>query len=171
MTLSRFKNRTIAKLTTRLPSLAKRFTESFSLLETEGVPWTAVTKPLVECKLAVVTTAGIHHRSQVPFDMSDPDRDPTFRVIDVSRPISDLTITHDYYDHADAQRDINIAFPIQRLWELERERFIGEVAKIHYGFMGHIVGRHIRTLSNQSAREVDGRLKADHVDVVLLTSG
>ena len=171
ITLSRFKNRTIAKLTTRFPSLAKRFTESFSLLETEGVPWTPVNKPLTNCRVAVITTAGIHHRSQVPFDMHDPDGDPTFRVIDVSRPISDLTITHDYYDHADAERDINIVFPIQRLRELEREGLIGKVAETHYGFMGHIVGRHIHTLINQSAPEVARRLKADHIDVVLLTPG
>lgn len=139
--------------------------------ETEGVPWTRVNKPLTKCKVAVVTTAGIHHRSQPPFDMHDHEGDPTFRVIDVSRPLSELTITHDYYNHADAERDINIVFPIERLRELEREGLIGEVAKTHYGFMGHIVGSHIHTLINQSAPEVARRLKRDGVDVVLLTPG
>lgn len=168
MSFSKVKNRIIATLTTRFPFVATWFTEAFSPLETVGVPWTPVSKPLAECTVAVVTTAGIHHGSQPPFDMHDPDGDPTFRVIDVSRPISDLMITHDYYDHADAERDINVVFPIQRLWELERDGLIGEVAKTHYGFMGHIVGRHIHILVNESASEVARRLKRDEVDVVLL---
>lgn len=171
LSLSRLKNQTIAKLITRFPSVAKRFTEAFSPVKTAGVPWTPVKKPSGECKVAIVTTAGVHHRYQSPFNMSDPDGDPTFRVIDVTRPISDLMITHDYYDHADAERDINIVFPVQRIWELEREGFIGKVAKSHYGFMGHIVGRHVQTLISQSAPEVARRLKGDGVDVVVLTPG
>jgi D-proline reductase (dithiol) PrdB len=103
--------------------------------------------------------------------MHDRKGDPTFRVIDVSRPISSLMISHDYYDHSDADRDINIVFPIQRLWELQDEGLIGEVARIHYGFMGHITGPHIPTLLNQYAPEVVRGLKSDSVDVVLLTPG
>jgi D-proline reductase (dithiol) PrdB len=121
--------------------------------------------------VVLVTTAGVHHRDQKPFDMDDPDGDPTFRVIDVSRPINDLMITHDYYDHSDADRDINIVFPIQRVQELKSEGIIGDIATTHYGFMGHIVGRHIQTLLNQNAPEVAQRLKRDNVDAVLLIPG
>jgi D-proline reductase (dithiol) PrdB len=151
--------------------LGKRFTEAFSLLEMEDVPWTPARKPLAECRVALVTTAGVHHKGEVPFDMVDPNGDPTFRVIDVSRPIGDLVITHDYYDHSDADKDINIVFPIQRFRELESDGLIGEVTKTHYGFMGHIVGSHIQTLINQSAPHVARRLKNDAVDIVFLTPG
>ena len=167
----RVKNQIIAKSATRFPFLAKRFTEAFSPLETKGVPWTPVSKPLAQCKVALVTTAGVHHFDHPPFDMNDPDGDPTFRVIDVSRPIGELMITHDYYDHSDTDRDINIVFPIQRLWELQCAGFIGRLTRIHYGFMGHIVGRQIQILVSQSAPEVARRLKADAVDTVLLTPG
>jgi D-proline reductase (dithiol) PrdB len=169
--LSRLKNRIIAKVTTRSPSLARGLTEAFSPLETEGVPWTALRKPLSQCKLAVVTTAGVHHRGQLPFDMNDRKGDPTFRVIDVSRPISSLMITHDYYDHSDADRDINIVFPIERLWELESEGIIGEVARFHYGLMGHVKNQNVQVLVKESAPEVAQRLKSDDVDAVLLTPG
>lgn len=171
MLLSRFKNQTIAKLTSRFPALAKKFTDRLSPLETEGVPWTGLSKPLAVCKVAMVTTAGIHHRNQPPYDMIDKDGDPSFRVIDVSWPISDIMITHDYYDHSDADRDINIVFPIERLWELDQEGGIGEVARLHYGVMGHITGKHVHTFVNKTAPEVAQRLKADSVDVVLLTPG
>jgi D-proline reductase (dithiol) PrdB len=171
LSLLRFKNRGMARVTTRFPFLANRFIEAISPMKTEGVPWTPVSKPLAECKVAVVTTAGIHHRRQLPFNMFDPDGDPSFRPVDVSWPITDLMITHDYYDHSDADRDINIVFPIERLWELEKEGVIGEVARGHYGFMGHILGPHIQTLINQTAPKVARSLKRDAVDVVLLTPG
>ena len=105
--------------------------------------------------------------SSLSFDMHDRDGDPTFRVIDVSLPISDLIITHDYYDHADADRDINIVFPIERLWELESEGVIGEVARFHYGFMGHVKNQNAQVLVKESAPEVAQRLNSDGVDVVL----
>jgi len=151
--------------------LGKRFSEPYSLLEMEDVPWTPLCKPLVESRVALVTTAGVHHKGDVPFDMVDPEGDPTFRVIDVSRPITDLVITHDYYDHSDADKDINIIFPIQRLREFESDGFIGEVTKSHYGFMGHIVGRHIQTLINKTAPQVARRLRNDAVDIAFLTPG
>jgi len=103
--------------------------------------------------------------------MEDPDGDPTFRILDISRHINDFMITHDYYDHSDADKDINIVFPFQRLWELASEGHLKEIAKTHYGFMGHILGRYVQTLVNKSAQEVARRLKIDAVDVVLLTPG
>ena len=169
--ISRLKNQAIAKLTTRLPSLTEKLTEGFSSVETEGIPWTPVTKPLAECKAAIVTTAGVHHPGQPPFNMLDPSGDPTFRAINVLRPIQELKITHDHYDHSDADKDINIVFPIQRLWDLEREGVVGQVARTHYGFMGHILGEHIQTLMSQTAPEVARRLTRDGVDIVLLTPG
>lgn len=168
---SRIKNQTLAKVSTRFPSAARKVAEMLSTLETQDVPWTPLRKPPAECKVALVTTAGVHHKDQEPFDMHDADGDPTFRVINASLPVSDLVITHDYYDHADADRDINIIFPIQRLREIESEGLIGEVARFHYAFMGHILGGQIQTLVNQGAPEVARRLKSDGVDVVLLTPG
>jgi D-proline reductase (dithiol) PrdB len=172
LSFSSLKNQAIAKVTTRFPSLAEKFIDGFSPVEPlGGVPWCPPKRPLAQSKVALVTTAGVHHRDQRPFDMKDPDGDPSFRVIDASSPLRDLMVTHDYYDHSDADRDINIVFPIERLWELEKEGLIGEVARTHYGFMGHILGRHIQTLLNLSAPEAAKRLKLDDVDIVLLTPG
>jgi D-proline reductase (dithiol) PrdB len=141
-------------------------------MEVEDViPWEPFETPLSACRISLVTTAGVHHKDQTPYDMQDPEGDPTFRVIDASRPIRDLMITHDYYDHSDADRDINVVFPIERLKELENEGLIGEAVKIHYAFMGHITGRHVEALLNKSAPEVAMRLRADDVDAVVLVPG
>jgi len=170
-TWSRWKNRIIAKLITRFPSLSKRFVDDYNPWESEGVPWTPVTKPLAECRLALVTTAGVHHRDQEPFDMNDPDGDPTFRELDGERPETQWMITHDYYDHKDADKDLNIVFPLARLKEFQEDGLIGEIARYHYSFMGHIDGGHLPRLIEESGPEVARRLKDAAVDVVLLTPG
>lgn len=171
MRLLRLKNQVIAWVLTRFPSLSKKLIASYNPWESEDVPWSPVRKPLQDSKVAIVTTSGIHHKDQKPFDMNDTDGDPTSRSIDTTRPLMDLMITHDYYDHSDADKDINIVFPIERLWELESERAIENIADTHFSFMGHIDGPHIHTLINKSAPEVARKLQSDEVDVVLLTPG
>lgn len=171
MNLRSLRNRTVAKVLTRFPSLAKRVVDSYDPMEFDNVPWTPVTKLLDKSRIAIVTTAGVHHKYQTPFDMNDPDGDPSFMEIAITGEVSDLMITHDYYDHSDADRDINIVFPIERLKEFEAEGIIGKLAERHYGFMGHIQGRHVQSLIDHYAPEVARRLKRDKVDFVLLTPG
>ena len=167
---SRLKHQLIAKVITRFPSLAQRFISAYQPWESgEATPWTAVAKPLDQCKVALVTTAGVHHAHQEPFDMVDKDGDPTFRVIDSATIRENYRITHDYYDHSDAEKDLNIILPIERLEELQREGRIGSLAAHHYSFMGHIDGHHIATLVGKSAGQVVTLLRREAVDVVLLT--
>jgi len=167
----RFKNILIARIITRFPSLSERFIDAYTPWESEDVPWTEIRKPLHECTVSIVTTSGVHHRDQVPYDMHDKNGDPSFRIIDGRRPLSDLMITHDYYDHTDADKDINIVFPVERLQELVEERIIGKLALRHFAFMGHIDGPQIPRLISKSAPEVARLLRDDGVDVVLLTPG
>jgi D-proline reductase (dithiol) PrdB len=165
------KNRLIAKILTKFPSLVKLLTGLYKPIESEGIPWTPLKKALKDSTVAVVTTAGVHDKARKPFDMADPNGDPTFRVIDISNPLNSLMITHDYYDHKDADRDINVVFPIDRLKEFEQEGIIGGLSALHYGFMGHIMGPHIETLVKITAPQVANLLKSDRIDIVLLTPG
>ena len=171
MNLHRIKNRAIARLIGIFPNLASRLTVSYTPWESEDIPWTPVQKKLNESKMALVTTAGVHHRYQEPFDMSDNMGDPSFRILDGETIGSDYTITHDYYDHRSAERDLNVVLPLDRLAEMREAGYIGEIAKRHYGFMGHIDGYHIHELVKEKAPEVVSMLHEDHVDAVLLTPG
>jgi len=167
---NRIKNQLIAKIITRFPSLAQRFITAYEPWESgEPTPWTPVTKPLKECRVALVTTSGVHHKDQQPFDMQDSEGDPSFREVDGATISKDYLITHDYYDHSDAEKDLNIIFPVNRLRELQDEGVIGDLAARHYSFMGHIDGHHITTLIGKTARQVVEKLRKDAVDVVLLT--
>ncbi len=168
--IDRIKNRLIAKVITRYPGLAQRFITAYQPWESgEAIPWTPIKKPLNECNLAVVTTSGIHHSGQDPFDMQDSEGDPSFRAINAATINGDYRITHDYYDHSDAEKDMNIILPLDRLRELQQEGVIDRLATTHYSFMGHIDGRHIATLIGRTARQVAESLRQDDIDVVLLT--
>lgn len=167
---TQLKNRLIASFTSRFPALAHRIAGSYSPRSTAGeIPWTPLNKPIEQCRVALVTTAGIHHRAQPPFNMQDPDGDPTWRELDGTCLFDDFLITHDYYDHRDAERDPNIILPLDRLRELVAEGRLRALARIHYSFMGHIDKGHIATLVECTAPQVASRLKKDQVDLVLLT--
>ena len=153
----------------RVPWLASRWAKRHQFVEGREIPWTPVRKPVAESVVALVTTAGVHLKSQEPFDMDDPDGDPTFRVIPTDAPRSDLTITHKYYDHSSADRDINVVLPLDRMREFVAEQRIRGIAPFAYGFMGHIHGRHLRTLIEASGPEVARSIKRDGAEAVLLT--
>jgi D-proline reductase (dithiol) PrdB len=170
--LLRIKNRGLAALATAFPALGEHFAAGYRAeRQGGGIPWAPVIKPLAASTIALVTTAGVHHRSQPPYDMHDHDGDPSFRELDLSLPLDSLMITHDYYDHADADRDLNVVFPAERLRELAAAGEIGGLATRAYGFMGHITGRHLETLKRRTAPEVAARLRKAHVDAVLLAPG
>lgn len=162
-------NRLIAKLFTRYPVLVNLWARHTKVVEFSSSPWSGMTKPASQCRLALVTTGGVHLRSQPPFNMKDPAGDPTFREIPTDSSCENLTITHDYYNHADADKDINIVFPIERVLDLNKSGDIGEVNFRHFSFMGHILDHHIHTLMRDTAPRVASALKADGVDIVILT--
>ncbi|MDH4231747.1 MAG: glycine/betaine/sarcosine/D-proline family reductase selenoprotein B, partial [Nitrospirota bacterium] len=166
---SRLKNRLIAKAATAVPRIGKILTSFYQPAEQQGIPWTPVVKRLSESIVSIVTTAGVHRNDQLPFDMKDPNGDPSLRFIEGPVSADALMITHDYYDHKDADKDINIVFPIERLREFEKAGLIKAAAPVHFCFMGHILGPHIKTLTEVTAPEAAEILKSEGVDIVLLT--
>ena len=169
MSIRTMKDRMLAKLFTRFPVLVHRWAKSHKFVVNVDTPWTPFSKKLKECRVALVTTAGVHLRSQPPYNMEDKEGDPTFREIPSNASLSELMITHNYYDHRDADLDINIVLPMERLGELQAERIIKGMAPRHFSFMGHILGRHIDTLITRTGPEVAALLKRDGADIVFLT--
>jgi len=162
-------NRMVVQAFKHVPWLASRWAKSHQFVEGRDIPWTPLSKPVAESVIALVTTAGVHLKSQEPFDMDDPDGDPSFREIPSDARKEDLTITHKYYDHSAADRDINVVLPLDRMREFVAGGRIRGVAPVVYGFMGHIHGRHLARLLAESAPEVARRLKSDGADAVVLT--
>ncbi|MDH5511081.1 MAG: glycine/betaine/sarcosine/D-proline family reductase selenoprotein B [Nitrospinota bacterium] len=171
MQLARVKNRLIAKLFTRFPSLARGAAAKVPPLSFDQTPWAPFDKPLAEARIALLTTGGIHLRSDTPFDMTDSTGDPVMRVVPSATPVTEMMITHDYYDHTDADSDINIVFPVERLREMVAEGVIGGVTERFFSFMGHIDQNHFPRFLEDQLPKVAAMLKEDGADAVLITPG
>ncbi len=130
-------------------------------LATGEIPWTPLRKPLADCTVVLLTTGGVHLRSDLPFNLNS---DSTFRVIPKDAQPGDLAISHQAYDRSDALRDINLVFPIERLRELETEHVIGRLAKDNYGF--GLMGSAKKLMP--SIKEVARRISDSGADLALL---
>lgn len=153
----------------RLPVVQRFWAKRHRAPVSGDLPWTPLRKALADCTVALVTTGGVHLRVDRPFDMSDPDGDPGLRIIPSHATAEALTITHDYYDHRDADRDVNVVFPIDPLRTLQDEGCIGPAAPSFYGLMGHIRGAHVESLLRVTAPALAARMTAEGVDVAILT--
>jgi D-proline reductase (dithiol) PrdB len=137
-------------------------------VEYDDTPWTPMAKTLSESKLALVTTAGLHVRGDKPFTSADGG-DTSFRVIPRSAGAADIIQSHTSigFDHTGIYRDLNVTFPIDRLRELVDQKTIGSLSDNYYSFMGAL--RDVTGVIGESGPEVARRLKAEGVEVVLLT--
>ena len=167
--MRQIKDKYIAKLLTRYPALVERWAKNAKIIEFSDTPWTPFDGDISRNRVALITTGGVHLSTQQPFNMQDPSGDPSFREIPADTATEDLFITHNYYDHTDADKDINIVFPLERVQYLKRSGEVGEVNARHFSFMGHITHHHIDTLTNDIAPRVATALKSDGVDLVILT--
>ena len=135
----------------------------------DSTPYAPLQRPLAECRVALVTTAGLYTGSQEPFDDGFKGGDYSYRDIPNTADVQALAIAHrsTAYDQAGSFADRNLVFPLDRFRELEQAGKIGRLNAHHFSFMGSQTapGRLIK----RTAPEVAGHLKSDGVDVVFLT--
>ena len=127
----------------------------------ESTPW--VTGPsLNKRRLALISTAGLQRRSDLPFDLGASD----YRVIPSNTLALELIMSHisTNFDRTGFQQDLNVVFPIDRLNELVEGGVIGSLATYHYSFMGATDPAQLEG----SARSLARIMKNDGVDAVLL---
>jgi len=128
------------------------------------VPWTPLTKPRSECRVAIVTTAALHlvgNEGFVPDDVS-------YRVLPADR--RDLVLGHwsPNFDRSGFVADLDVVYPADRLDELASDGTIGSVADHHYAFAGNQEDT-LTGIRLDSGPAVARLLRDDDVDVVLLT--
>ncbi|MEE8581019.1 MAG: glycine/sarcosine/betaine reductase selenoprotein B family protein [Myxococcota bacterium] len=144
------------------------FLKAYRWRRIDPVPWTPLAKPLAECRLALLSSAGFVLPGQTPFDESQRGGDPSFREIPADARVETLIDTHrsESFDHSGMGRDPNLAFPLDRLRELARAGRIGPLNQRHMSFMGSLTapGRLVRDTAPAVARS----LAEDGVDVALL---
>jgi D-proline reductase (dithiol) PrdB len=152
----------VTRLTDLPPDQAQRLAE-LECPDFKTQPW-VTGPPLSQRRVAIVSSAGLVVRGENPFRGRDPD----YRAIPSTVAPNDLLCSHISinFDGTAFQEDWNVVFPLDRLGELAAEGTIGSVAATHYSFMG--ATDPVQMVDG--AKEVAGKLRADHVDAVLLTS-
>ena len=137
--------------------------DNFPVPTIENPAW-VTPKPLAEAKVAIVTSAAIHTSEDERFTQGDT----TFRWI--PREARDLILGHwsPNFDRAGFVLDHNVVFPIDRLEELAADGVIGSVAERHVAFAGNQPDD-VATIIHDTGPAAAAELKADGVDVVLLT--
>jgi D-proline reductase (dithiol) PrdB len=123
------------------------------ITKADFVPLAPLRKPLAECQLTFISTAGVQPRGTLPFDVVHPVGDYTFRRVPSDARTADLEIHQLKYPTAGAVRDLNVIFPIERLQELAHEGVVGGLATHFFSFIGYNMdpGRLERTLAEDIA--------------------
>jgi len=118
--------------------------------------------PLTERRVALISTAGLHRRTDRAFCVGAAD----YRVIPRDTPANDLVMSHisTNFDRSGFQQDWNVVFPLDRLKELAGASTIGSLAGHHYSFMGASDPQQMET----TARDLSRIMKNDGVNAVLL---
>lgn len=96
---------------------------------------TPLRKAISRSTVGIFTSAGIQLRSDTPLAETN---DLSYRLIDRSVPYSELTFAHQSPIRAWALEDLNVAFPLERLVELEAEGAIGRLASRAVSMVGSI---------------------------------
>jgi D-proline reductase (dithiol) PrdB len=144
-----------------IPQPTRDAVAGLPIAEPETAPW-VTPRPLAASRIAILTSAALHPRSQMPF----PAGTAEFRELPATLAPADMLMTHISinFDRIGFQRDINVAYPIDRLGELAAERVIGAVAETHYSVMGSTDPATMAA----TADGISGQLKQENVDAVLL---
>ena len=120
-------------------------------------------KPLKECSVCLISSCGVHLRSDRPMNVAHPLGDFTFRRIPSHARHDDLIIHQLKYPHDDADLDINVIFPIRRLQELAGEGIVGGLTKNFFSFIGYNMDpeKFETTVAEGIARAVTDEEQAD----------
>ena len=143
-------------------------------------PFAPLTKPLSECRVALVTSSGhfVDGDDPQPFGVVDMTQaeaesriteflraEPTLSVIPTGTDASRLRVRHGGYPVAAVARDHRVALPIKHLTTLAARGVIGELAPRAYSFVGAASQLRLR---DHIAPEWADLLRSDAVDAALL---
>jgi D-proline reductase (dithiol) PrdB len=131
----------------------------------DAAPLTPLAKPLSDCTVAMLTSGGISQCAAAPFDRMARN-DHRVDAIPNDASTDDFQIHDAYYNHDDADEDLNCQFPIDRLREMAASGEIGRIANRFWsGFMGRIYNR--TKVMEDSGPAFAAELGKDEVDLLI----
>jgi D-proline reductase (dithiol) PrdB len=135
------------------------------------IPFTPLARPLRECRVALISTAGVARRDDRPFDQDGERRnpwwgDPSFRTIPHGTTERDVRLHHLHIDTRLGEADLDVVLPMRRLEELADEGLVGRPARTHYSVMGYILDP--TELLERTVPAIAERLAAEGIHAVAM---
>ena len=155
-----------------ISGITKRMIRSWISMERpRQIPWTPLTKPLTDCTVSLISSAGIALKADRPFDQEGERSnpwwgDPSYRILPATATSRDVRLYHLHIDPSYAEQDLNCLFPLQRLQDLAQTGEIRRAADRHYSIMGYILQP--EQLLAETVPAIIRNLKEDYADVVVL---
>lgn len=106
-------------------------------LEDIPVPWAPAPRDIRAARFTLVGSGGLYAPGQTPFDAGNPRGDATWRVFSSDLDLASTSVAHEHYDHAAAEQDHNVVYPLERLRALAASGEIGGITDRHFSFMGY----------------------------------
>lgn len=120
-------------------------------------------KPLDRSTIGIFTSAGIQMRGDAPIAETN---DLSYRIIDRAVPYSELIVSHQTPVRVWALKDLNVAFPRNRLADLEAEGVIGRLAPRAVSMVGSITT--FTELLEKTVPAIQKEMEEQDVDLLIL---
>jgi D-proline reductase (dithiol) PrdB len=126
-------------------------------------PLAPLRKPISQSTIGIFTSAGVQRREEV---LLAETNDVSYRLIDRETSYTELTVAHQTPVRRWALEDLNVAFPRDRLIELETEGTIGKLAPNAVSMVGSI--SKFTDLIKTTVPRIKAEFDAQGVDLVFL---
>ena len=145
---------------------------SLPMGEPEGPVWAPFGKRLAQSRVALLSSAGIHLRSQPAFDLererAEPEwGDPSWRAIPAGTPPDQLAVAHHHISDTDILLDPEIALPMRGLAALVEAGIVGSATPTHISVMGFQAAG-LDGWRDETAPEITALLRSEGADGVIL---
>ncbi len=124
---------------------------------------TPLRRPIAESTIGVFTSSGVQLLTE---PLLAETNDLSYRLIDRKVPLSDLIVAHQTPVRIWALEDINVAYPRERLEELEAEGTIGRLAPKSISMVGSIT--RYTELLQKTVPAIKEEFDSQGVDLVFL---
>jgi D-proline reductase (dithiol) PrdB len=124
---------------------------------------TPLRKPIAQSKIGMFVSCGAQLPEDPPLGETE---DISFRLLQRERSLSNLVISHKTAVRKWAEEDLNVAYPLDRMKELEAERFIGGLAHTAVSMVGSI--HRYTELLDKTVPAIQQIYDSQGVDLVLL---
>ena len=124
---------------------------------------TSLRKPISESTIGIFTSAGVQLATDKPLGETN---DLSYRLISREVPASEMVIAHKTPVRVWGVQDINVAFPRDRLLDLEAEGTIGQLAPRSVSMVGSITK--YTELIQKTVPAIQNEFESQGVDLVFL---